>query len=217
MVDAGTVVATHIAKIINEHAPELLGREETQQLIEHASRESPKLIEDLIPKILPLATVQKVLQSLLDEKVHIRDMRTILETLAEHASRSQDPDTLTEAVRGRLGRAIIHEIFGGAQELQVMALEPGLEHILVQALGTPGESGVGLEPGLAERMVGDTVQAVDTQSQAGLPAVLLVPPAIRIVLSRFLRRSAPALRVISHGEVPDGKSIRVIRMIGQAA
>jgi flagellar biosynthesis protein FlhA len=217
VVDAGTVVATHIAKIINEHAPELLGREETQQLIDHVGRDSPKLVEDLVPKLLPLATVQKVLQNLLEEKIHIRDMRTILETLAEHAPRTQDHEALCEAVRGRLGRAIIHEIFGGAQELQVMALEPGLEHILVQALGTPGESGVGLEPGLAERMVGDTVQAVDKQAQAGLPAVLLVPPAIRAVLSRFLRRSAPALHVISHGEVPDGKSIRVTRMIGQAA
>jgi flagellar biosynthesis protein FlhA len=215
VVDAGTVIATHISKIINEHAPELLGREETQQLVDHAAKESPKLVEDMIPKQLALATVQKVLQNLLEEKVHIRDMRTILETLAENAPRSQDADALTEAVRARLGRAIIHEIFGGAQELQVMALEPGLEHILVQALGTPGESGVGMEPGLAERMVADTVQSVEKQAEAGLPAVLLVPPAVRAVLSRFLRRSAPALRVISHAEVPDGKTIRVTRMIGQ--
>jgi flagellar biosynthesis protein FlhA len=217
VVDAGTVIATHISKIINEHAPELLGREETQQLVDHAAKESPKLVEDMIPKLLPLTTVQKVLQNLLEEKVHIRDMRTILETLAENAARSQDADALTEAVRGRLGRAIIHEIFGGAQELQVMALEPGLEHILLQALGTPGESGVGMEPGLAERMVSDTVQAVEKQADAGLPAVLLVPPTVRTILSRFLRRSAPALRVVSHAEVPDGKTIRVTRMIGQPA
>jgi flagellar biosynthesis protein FlhA len=217
VVDAGTVIATHLSKIINEHAPELLGREETQQLIDHAGKESPKLIEDLIPKQLTLAALQRVLQNLLEERVHIRDMRTILETLADHAARTQDADTLTEAVRARLGRAIIHEIFGGAQELQVMALEPGLEHILVQALGTPGEAAVGMEPGLAERLVLDTVQAVEKQTQAGLPAVLLVPPSVRILLSRFLRRSAPALQVISHTEVPDGKTIRVTRMIGQAA
>jgi flagellar biosynthesis protein FlhA len=104
-----------------------------------------------VPKLLPLSTVQKVLQNLLDEKVHIRDMRTILETLAENAARSQDADELTAAVRAALGRAIIHEIFGGAQELQVMALEPGLEHILVQALRPAAKSAVGLEPGLAER------------------------------------------------------------------
>jgi flagellar biosynthesis protein FlhA len=217
VVDAGTVIATHLSKIINEHAPELLGREETQQLLDHVAKDAPKLIEDLVPKQLPLATVQRVLQNLLEEKVHIRDMRSILETLADHASRSQDPDTLCEAVRGRLGRAIMHEIFGGAHELQVMALEPGLEHILVQALGTPGEGSVGMEPGLAERLVHDTVQAVEKQTQAGLPAVLLVPPAARFLLSRFLRRSAPALHVVSHGEVPDGKTIRVTRLIGQAA
>jgi flagellar biosynthesis protein FlhA len=217
VVDAGTVVATHMSRLINEHAPELLGREETQQLLDHVAKENPKLVEDLTPKQLSLATIQKVLQNLLEEKIHIRDMRSILEALSEHAGRSQDPDELTAAVRGALSRAIIHEIFGGAQELQVMALEPGLENILVQALSARGESGVGLEPGLAERMVRDTVDAVDKQIQNGLPAVLLVPNTIRTLLSRFLRRSAPDLRVISHSEVPDGKTIKVTLMIGQGA
>ncbi len=215
VVDPGTVIATHLSKLINEHAPELLGREETQQLLDHMGKESPKLVEDLVPKLLPLATVQKILQNLLDENVHIRDMRTILETLAEHASRNQDPDELTATVRAALSRAIIHEIFGGAQELQVMALEPGLENILVQALTARGEGSVGLEPGLAERLVRGTVDATDRQSQAAQPAVLLVPPGIRALLSRFLRRSAPGLRIISHAEVPDGKSIKVVQVIGQ--
>jgi flagellar biosynthesis protein FlhA len=217
VVDAGTVVATHMSKLINEHAPELLGREETQQLLDHVARDNPKLVEDLTPKQLSLATIQKVLQNLLEEKVHIRDMRSILEAMSEQAGRTQDPDELTAAVRGALSRAIIHEIFGGAQELQVMALEPGLENILVQALTARGESGVGLEPGLAERMVRDTVEAVDKQNQTGVPPVLLVPTTIRALLSRFLRRSAPNLRVISHSEVPDGKAIKVTQMIGQGA
>jgi flagellar biosynthesis protein FlhA len=217
VVDAGTVVATHMSKLINDHAPELLGREETQQLLNHVAKENPKLVEDLTPKLLSLATIQKVLQNLLEEKVHIRDMRSILEALSEHANRSQDPDELTAAVRGALSRAIIHEIFGGAQELQVMALEPGLENILVQALSARGEGGVGLEPGLAERMIRNTIDAVEKQSQTGLPAVLLVPPSIRALLSRFLRRSAPGLRVISHSEVPDGKTIKVGMLIGQNA
>ena len=215
VVDAGTVIATHLSKLINEHAPELLGREETQQLLDHMAKENPKLVEDLVPKQLPLATVQKVLQNLLDEQVHIRDMRTILETLAEHASRNQDADELTTVARAALSRAIIHEIFGGAQELQVMALEPGLENILVQALSARGEGGVGLEPGLAERLVRDTVQSTDRQTQSGQPAVLLVPPSVRTLLSRFLRRSAPMLKVISHTEVPDGKAIKVVQLIGQ--
>jgi flagellar biosynthesis protein FlhA len=217
VVDAGTVVATHLTKIINEHAPELLGREETQQLLDHIAKLHPKLVEDLTPKQLPVATVQKVLQNLLEEQVHIRDMRSILETLSEHATRTQDPDELTASVRTALGRAIIHETFGGAQELLVMALEPNLEHILTQALAAKGETGVGLEPGLAERLVRETVQAVERQENLGQPAVLLTPPAIRPVLARFLRRSAPGLKVLSHAEVPDGKTIRIVTLIGSGA
>jgi flagellar biosynthesis protein FlhA len=217
VVDAGTVVATHLTKIINEHAPELLGREETQALLDHVSKQYPKLVEDLTPKQLPVATVQKVLQNLLEEQVHIRDMRSILETLAEHATRTQDADELTATVRTALGRAIIHETFGGAQELLVMALEPNLEHILTQALASRGDSGVGLEPGLAEKLVRETVQAVERQENAGQPAVLLSPPAIRPVLARFLRRSAPGLKVLSHAEVPDGKTIRIVTLIGSGS
>ena len=214
VVDTGTVVATHLTKVINEHAPELLGREETQQLLDHVGKQQPKLVEDLTPKMLSVTSVQKVLQNLLEEQVHIRDMRTILETLAENAARTQDPDERTASVRVALGRAIIHETFGGAQELPVMALDPNLEHILMQALATRGDAGAGLEPGLAERLVRETVGAVDRQETAGLPAVLLSPPAIRAILARFLRRSAPSLKVLSHAEVPDGKTIRITSLIG---
>jgi flagellar biosynthesis protein FlhA len=214
VVDTGTVIATHLTKVINEHAPELLGREETQQLLDHIGKQYPKLVEDLVPKALPIGSVQKVLQNLLEEQVHIRDMRTILETLAEHAPKSQDVDDLTAAVRVALGRAIIHETFGGAQELQVLALEPNLEHILMQAMASRGEAGAGLEPGLAERLIQETVQAVERQESAGQPAVLLSPPAIRPVLARFLRRSASSLKVLSHAEVPDGKTIRIVSLIG---
>ena len=214
VVDAGTVVATHLSKVINDHAPELLGREETQQLLDHVAKQHPKLVEDLVPKLLPVSTVQKVLQILLEERVHLRDMRTILETLAEHATRTQDPDELATAVRAALGRAIISEIFGGAHELQVMALEPSLEQILTQALAGRGPDGMGLEPGLAERLVRETQGAVEKMSHSGLPSVLLVGQPIRSVLSRFLRRVAPDLKVISHAEVPDGRSVRVTAMIG---
>ncbi len=214
VVDAGTVVATHLSKVINDHAPELLGREETQELLDHVAKQSPKLVEDLVPKQLSVATVQKVLQLLLEEKVHLRDMRTILETLSEHASRTQDPEELAAAVRVALGRAIIFEIFGGAQELQVMALEPSLEQILTQALSQRGAEGAGLEPGLAERLVRDTQSAVESMARNGLPSVLLVGQPIRSVLSRFLRRVVPDLRVISHAEIPDGRSVRVAAMIG---
>ncbi len=217
VVDASTVVATHLSKIINEHAPELLGREETQQLLDHFAQQAPKLVEELTPKLLPVSTVQRVLQNLLEEGVHIRDLRSILEALAEHGARSQDVDELTSAVRVSLGRAIIHDIYGAAQELQVIALEPGLEQILMQAVSSQGEAGAGLEPGLAETMVKDTQRAVQQQLDSDMPAVLLVPPLLRAMLSRFLRRSSPDLKVISHTEVPDGKSIRVTAMVGSGA
>jgi flagellar biosynthesis protein FlhA len=217
VVDPSTVVATHLSKVIGDHAPELLGREETQQLLDHFAKQAPKLVEDLTPKILPIGTVQKVMQNLLEEGVHVRDLRSILETLAEHGGRTQDADELTSAVRTALGRAIIHDIYGAAQELQVIALEPGLEQILMQAVSSRGEAGAGLEPGLAETMVKDTQRAVQRQTEGDLPAVLLVPPMLRSMLARFLRRAAPDLKVISHAEVPDGKSIRVTAMIGSGA
>ena len=107
VVDASTVVATHLNHLILTHAAELLGRQEVQQLLDHLAKEMPKLVEDLVPKVLPLGTLQKVLQSLLDEGVHIRDMRTIIETVADHATRTQDADEIATQVRNALGRAIV--------------------------------------------------------------------------------------------------------------
>ncbi len=216
VVDSSTVVATHLSNIIQTHSAELLGREETQQLLDHLAKESPKLVEELVPKLLPLGVVQKVLQNLLDEGVHIRDMRTIIDTLADHAARTQDTADLTAAVRVALGRAIMQQIYPGAAELQVMTLEPDLEQIMMHAAQGMGE-GLGLEPGLAENLVQQTAKAVQQQEQMGLPAVLLVPAALRPLLSRFLRRVAPQLKVISHAEIPDSKNIRVTAVLGARA
>jgi flagellar biosynthesis protein FlhA len=216
VVDGSTVVATHLSNIIQGHAAELLGREETQQLLDHLAKESPKLVEDLVPKLLPLGVVQKVLQNLLDEGVHIRDMRTIIDTLADHASRTQDAADLTAAVRVALGRAIMQQIYPGAAELQVMTLEPDLEQIMMHAAQGMGE-GLGLEPGLAENLMQQTTHAVQQQEQMGLPAVLLVPAMLRPMLSRFLRRVAPQLKVISHAEIPDSRNIRVTAVLGARA
>jgi flagellar biosynthesis protein FlhA len=214
VVDASTVVATHLSNLIQGHAPELLGRQEVQQLLDHVAREAPKLVEELTPKLLPLSTVQKVLQNLLEEGVHIRDVRTILETLSEHAAHTQDADALTTATRVALSRAIIHQIYQGAQELQVIALDPGFEHLLVQATTTRGAEGAGLEPGLAENLLRETAAASEKLEADGLPAVLLVPASVRALLSRFLRRAVPHLKVISHAEVPEGRSIRVLQALG---
>lgn len=212
VVDGSTVVGTHISNILQSHAAELLGREEVQQLLEHTSKETPKLIEDLIPKIIPIGVLQKILQNLLEEGMHIRDLRTILETIAEHINKTQDIDELTSAVRVGLGRAIIHQIFPGENELQVVALEPQLEHILLSAAA--GKSQGGLEPGLAERLLEQAARVVEEMDSQGLNTVLICPSQLRPMLSRFLRRSNPSLRVISHTEIPDTKTIRVVALLG---
>jgi flagellar biosynthesis protein FlhA len=214
VVDASTVVATHLSSTIQAHAAELLGREETQALLDHLAKDAPKLVEDVVPKLVPLATVQKVLQNLLTENVHIRDMRSILEAIAEHAPRSTDPDDLTAAVRVALSRAILQSVFGAARELEVVTLEPQLEQMLTQASQARGGEGPGLEPGLAERLLRQAGQVVQQREQLGQPAVLLVPAPLRNLLSRFLRRSAPQLKVLSQAEVPDNRTIRVVGVMG---
>ncbi|MFA7238776.1 MAG: flagellar biosynthesis protein FlhA [Sulfuricellaceae bacterium] len=214
VVDASTVVATHLSNIIQSHAAELLGREEVQQLLDHLSKESPKLTEDLVPKQLSLGGLQRVLQSLLEEEVHIRDMRTIIETLSDHITRTQNVEELTAAVRVALGRAIIQQIYPGSEDMQVITLDPRLENVLMQATQTQGGEGAGLEPGLAENLLRQVDAVVQQQEQLGLPTVLLVPAPLRILLARFLRRAAPQLKVISHAEVPDSKNVRVTAVLG---
>ena len=213
VVDASTVVATHLNHVMLHHAAELLGRQETQALLDHVGKDSPKLVEDLVPKLLPVSTVQRVLQSLLEEGVNIRDMRSIIEVLAEHAPRMQDAMQLTTKVREELGRAIIQSLFPGNSEVQVMALEPGLERILMQAMSAGGEGGV-IEPGLADALLRQTAEIAQRQEDMGLPPVLLVPSQLRMLLSRFLRRAVPALKVISNSEVPETRTIRVSAMVG---
>lgn len=217
VVDAGTVVATHLNHIITQNAAELLGRQEVQQLLDHLSSEAPKLVEDLIPKLLPLGVLQKVLQNLLAEGVHIRDMRTILETLSEHAARSQDAAELTAIVRVQLGRAIVQQLFPEGNEVSVMAFEQSLEHLLLQALQSSAAGNVAIEPGLAETLSQQTQIATRQQENMGMTPVLLVPGSLRAVLAKFLRRAIPQLRVLAHEELPDSKIIRVTSLIGGQA
>jgi flagellar biosynthesis protein FlhA len=212
VVDASTVVATHLNHVILSHAAELLGRQETQALLDHLAKEIPKLVEDLVPKLLPVSTVQRVLQNLLSEEVNIRDMRSIIESLAEHAPRTQDAAELTSRVRESLGRAIIQNLFPGSADVQVMALEPGLERILLQAMGASGDGAI--EPGLADTLLRQTAQLARRQEDIGLPPVLLAPSQLRMLLSRFLRRAVPSLRVIANSEVPESRTIRITGMVG---
>jgi len=213
VVDAGTVVATHLNHLITTHASELLGRMEVQALLDHLAKDAPKLVEDLVPKVVSLSTLQKVLQNLLQEGVHIRDMRTIIETLSEHAGSTNDPNDLTALVRVSLGRAIVQQLFPGTNELSVMTLDNRLERLLVQALNAGGD-GTGIEPGLADTIVQQAANAAQQQEAMGLTPVLLVPGPLRTLLSRFLRRALPQLKVLSHSEIPESKTIRVTSLVG---
>ncbi|CAN7247086.1 flagellar biosynthesis protein FlhA [Massilia sp. LjRoot122] len=213
VVDAGTVVATHLNHLITTHASELLGRLEVQALLDHLGRETPKLVEDLVPKVVSLSTLQKVLQNLLQEGVHIRDMRTIIESLSEYANQTQDPGELTAMVRVALGRAIVQQLFPGTNELSVMTLDNRLERLLMQAMGAGGD-GAGIEPGLADTIAQQAANAAAQQEQMGLSPVLLVPAPLRVLLSRFLRRAVPQLKVLSHNEIPETKTIRVTSLVG---
>ncbi len=214
VVDAGTVIATHLNHLITTHASELLGRHEVQQLLDHLAKDTPKLIEDLVPKLISISVLQKVLQNLLIEGVHIRDMRTIIETLSEYATHTQDSNELTTQVRIALGRSIVQQIFPTGNELTVMTLDNRLERLLMQALQTSGPDGSGIEPGLADTLAEQTEIATQQQQQMGLTPVLLVPGPLRALLSRFLRRTLPQLKVLSHAELPETKTIRVTSLVG---
>ncbi|HDL7647047.1 TPA: flagellar biosynthesis protein FlhA [Yersinia enterocolitica] len=212
VVEASTVVATHLNHLISQYASDLFGRQETQQLLDRVSQEMPKLTEDFIPGVVTLTTLHKVLQNLLMERVSIRDMRTIIETLAEHAPNQTDPYELTAVVRVALGRSIAQQWFPGTGEIQVIGLDAALERLLLQVL----QGGSGLEPGLADRLLEQSKQALQRQEMLGAPPVLLVNHALRALLARFLRRSLPQMVVLSNLEIGDNRQIRMTSTIGAA-
>lgn len=214
VVDASTVVTTHINHLIHNHAAELLGRQELQKLFDHLSQQAPKLIEDLVPNQLSLSTVQNILQNLLSENIHIRDMRTIIDVLTEYAGQSQDATELTTVVRNALGRAIVEQYFPAGAELQVMSLHHELENVLTQAVQSGISADGGIEPGLADTLLKEASAAAQQQEQLGLPVVLLVPGAIRVLLARFLRRALPQLSVLAHSEIPDSRKIKITAVVG---
>lgn len=210
VVDPATVVATHLSHLIREHAPELLGHEEVQQLLATLAKTAPKMVEDLTPKALPLSVVVRVLQNLLIEKIPVRQLRKIFEALVEHAPHSQDPATLTAAVRTSLGRFIVQEIAGMSAELPVFTLAPQLERVLQES--THG-NGVALEPGLAERLHQSLADCVGKQEARNEPAVVLVPGQVRAALARLVRHSVPSLSVLAYSEVPEDKRLKLVGTI----
>jgi flagellar biosynthesis protein FlhA len=215
VVDCATVVATHLSHLMQVNAARLLGRLETQALVDHVKKTSPNLVEDVIPKMVSVTTLQKVLQLLLEEGVHIRDMRSIVECLAEHAATVTDPAELAQRVRVHLAPAIVQQIYGPAKELEVIAMDPELERLITQALTSP--HGAALDPGVAETLTRRAAETARAQEDMGQPACLLVPDPIRSAMSRLLKRAAPRLRVLAHSEIPETHSIRIASIIGATA
>ncbi|EPO4111087.1 flagellar biosynthesis protein FlhA [Enterobacter cloacae] len=210
VVDPSSVVATHLNHLITTHTEELFGRQEAQQLLDQITKHSPKLVEDLIPAVISLTTLHKVLQNLLAERVPIRDMRTIIDTLAEFATAQSDADELTTRVRARLSRAITQQWFPGEEDIQLIGLDLSLEQLLIQAT----QSGSAIEPGIAENLMKQTEKALQHQEGLGAPPVLLVNPALRLMLSRYLRRIFPQLAVLSSQEINTQRNVRMTYLIG---
>ena len=215
VVDSETVMATHLSHLMQVQASRLLSRSETQQLVDHVAKLAPKLIEEVVPKMVSIATFQKVLQLLLDESVHIRDIRTIVESLAEHAVNTTDPVELAKRIRVALSPAIVQQIYGPTRELQVIAIDPALERLLVQALG--GASGPALDPGVADMFTRSAAETAQRQEELGVPPCLLVPDQIRSAISRLVRRVAPRLQVLAHSEIPETHTIRIGPILRGAA
>ena len=215
VVDSETVMATHLSHLMQVQASRLLSRTETQQLVDHVAKLAPKLIEEVVPKMVSIAVFQKVLQLLLEEAVHIRDIRTIVESLAEHATSTTDPVELAKRIRIALSPAIVQQIYGPTRELHVIAIDPALERLLVQALG--GASGPALDPGVAEMFTRTAAEVALKQEEVGVPPCLLVPDQIRGAIARLVRRVAPRLQVLAHSEIPETHTIRIGPILRGAA
>ncbi|WP_457423898.1 flagellar biosynthesis protein FlhA [Roseateles sp. P5_E7] len=215
VVDCSTVVATHLSHLMQVHAAKLLGRVETQSLVEHLTKQAPQLIEDVIPKMVGIATLQRVLQLLLEEGVHIRDMRSIVESIAENAATVTDPAELARRIRTHIAPAIVQQIYGSVKELDVIALEPELERLVTQALNSP--HGAALDPGVADTLARSAAENAQKQEDRGVPAALLVPDLIRAPMARLLKRAAPRLKVLGHSEIPETHTIRIGSIIGGTA
>ncbi len=217
VVDAATVVATHLSQLLQEHSYDLIGYEEVQQMLDKLAEDSPKLVEDLVPKTLSLGTIVKVLQSLLKEAVPIRDMRSIAETLADNGTRSQDPDELTSYVRVALGRSIIQNIIGVAPEMPVVTLDPALEQLLLESVQGASNGALGIEPGMADRLFKSLEQVTQQQEIKGEASILVVAPPIRAYLSKLIRHTIRGMHVMAYNEIPDNKQIKVVATVGNEA
>lgn len=214
VVDCSTVIATHLSQILVNNCASLLGQEEVQNILDIVAKSQPKLVNGLVPSVINLGLLTHILQNLLNEGVPIRDMRTVLETLVEYGPKSQDPEVLTAACRIGLRRLIIQDIVGSENTIPVITLAPDLEKVLHKSLETGGSEGIGIEPGMADRIQRSLMEATNNQEMEGEPAILLTSGILRSTLSRFVKNTIPGLRVLSYQEIPDDKQIKIVSVVG---
>lgn len=213
VVDSSTVVATHLSQILRNQAHELIGQDGVQQLLDKLGKTSPKLVENLVPGTLGLADITRVIHNLLEEGIPVRDMRTIVGTLADESLKGQDSDAMTARVRVALGASIYQTVNGTSREMPVMVLDPQLEQILLGSIqGAPG----GLEPTLMDTVIQQITQASSQLEAEGSSPVLLVATSIRLFLSKLLRGRMSNFYILAYEEIPPNKSIRVVATIGGA-
>lgn len=214
VVDASTVVATHMNQLLQLHAHELLGHEEVQQLLDMLTKTSPKLVDELVPAKLSFSILLKVLQNLLMEQVPLKDFRTIAESLADAVNRTQDPLALTAAVRVSLSRLIVQNINGAESELPVITLAPQLEQLLLNSVQQGQDNGLVLEPGMAERLQSSLSEAATQQEMMGRPSVLLVAAPVRPLMAKFVRYGEHQINVLSYQEIPENKKVTIVATVG---
>ena len=216
VVDCSTVIATHLSQILANNCASLIGQEEVQNILDIVAKSQPKLVNGLVPSVISLGLLTHILQNLLNEGVPIRDMRSVLETLVEYGPKSQDPEVLTAACRIGLRRRIIQDIVGSENTIPVITLAPDLEKVLHKSLETGGSEGIGIEPGMADRIQRSLMDATANQEMEGEPAILLTSGMLRSTLSRFVKNTIPGLRVLSYQEIPDDKQIKIVSVVGNA-
>ena len=221
VVDASTVVATHLNQILQKHAHELLGHEEVQKWLDQLEKVSPKLAEELVPTTVSISLLLKVLQNLLKEEVPIRDMRSIAEAIVNVHPKSQDPKLLTTVARQSLRRMIVQSICGNDAEIPVITLDPDLEQLLLKSMqqsqqsGGQEDIGLVLEPNMVEKLQRSLRDSVQRQEMLGKPAILLVSGPLRPVLAKFASFGVERLHVLSYQEIPDNKQITIVASVGQ--
>ena len=214
VVDASTVVATHLNQILHNNAKDLLGHEEVQQLLDMLAKSSPKLVEELVPNKISISNLLKVLQNLLMEQVPLKDFRTVAESLTDAVTRTQDPMMLTAMVRIALARLIVQTINGSESDLPVITLDPQLEQLLLGSVQQGGDENLAIEPGMAERLQMSLVGAAQQQEMAGKPAVLLVAAPVRPLLAKFVRYGEQQIHVLSYQEIPENKKVTIVATVG---